>query len=92
MPLSRQPSPERKRHVPDVGTHVVEDAAGWTSSRRGSLQVPAHRCRAIILIHLHVQQDGETSQVTTRHLDLGQPGRGGIIQTAADGPASGLIR
>jgi len=61
------------------------------------LQTGLIRAQPVILIHLHIEQDGAAGQIPTRDLYLGEPGGGGAVQPAADkagkrlDPVNGLL-
>ena len=75
---------QQQRNVADVGAHIVDDRAGPDQLAQRGLQLRLVSAEPVILVNLHVEQDGEPGQVTAGHLDLCQPGRGGAVQSAAD--------
>ncbi len=82
---------QQERDIADIGAHIVDDRAGLDQIAQGGLQLRLIGAEPVILIDLHIQQDGVTGQVTRRDLDLRQSGRRGAVQPAADKAASGLI-
>ena len=65
---------------------------------QGGLQFRLVGAEPVILVHLHIEQDGVPGQVPGGDLDLDQPGGSSAIQPAADemrqrlDPIDGLLK
>ena len=55
---------QQERNVADIGAHIIYDRTGLDQFTHGSLQLRLICAQPVILIDLHIQQDGEASQVT----------------------------
>ena len=84
MPVRPGGFRQQERNVADIGAHIVDDRAGLDQFPQGGLQLRLIGAQPVILIDLHIQQDGIAGQVARRHLDLRQSGRRGAVQPAAD--------